>query len=57
VLDLPKYSDYSTIQEILYLKELFDKLWEMVTNFNALNEKWMNGPLIEINANQVEQEV
>jgi hypothetical protein len=29
----------------------------MVSKFNSTNEKWMNGPIQEVNSEQVEQEV
>ena len=49
--------DFTIIQEIVILKEPFDKLWEMVINLFNLHEKWMNGSIIQVNSEEVEKEV
>ena len=57
ILDVEDSGDYSIIQEIIVLKEPFDKLWEMVLQLFESHEKWTNGSILELNAEEIEQEV
>ncbi len=57
VLEVERMSEFSEIQEINSLKEPYEKLWKIVFKFNNEYEKWMNGPLNHVDAQQVEQEV
>lgn len=57
ILDIGELSDFSIMQEILNIKDPFDKLWDMAVKFYELHERWMNGPILSVNAEEVEQEV
>ena len=48
---------YNQLQEILTLKEPYDRLWKSAVTFNKLFDKWMNGPILEVDAEEVEAEV
>lgn len=50
-------TDYSIIQEIIQMKEPFDKLWDMVVKFQSFYEKWMNGPILTVNPEEVDEQV
>jgi len=57
ILDAEEIDEYPIIQEIIAIKEPFDKLWEMVFKLFESHEKWTNGPILELNAEEIEQEV
>lgn len=57
ILGLEETTDFSIIQEIVVLKEPFDKLWDMVVRFQSFYEKWMNGPILMVNAEEVDEQV
>lgn len=42
---------------MLVAKEPYEKLWTAAVKFRDYYEKWMNGPLLEVNAEEVEEEV
>ena len=48
---------YGQIQDIMHNKEPYDKLWVAAVKFHAYYDKWMNGPLLQVNAEKVEEEV
>ncbi len=48
---------YTQIQDILTTKEPYDKLWQAAVKFHMYHDKWMNGPLQQVNAEEVEEEV
>ena len=48
---------YYQIQELTVAKEPYEKLWQGAVKFHRYYEKWMNGPLLEVNAEEVEEEV
>lgn len=50
-------SPYPQIQELLAKKEPFDKLWKTAVEFQTKHDQWMNGPLLNVNAEIVEDEV
>jgi len=39
------------------LKDPFESLWEMALKLFNYHEKWMNGPFLSVNAEEVELEV
>ncbi len=45
------------MQDIINLKEPFDKLWGTAIKLYKSHEKWMNGPLLDISSEEVEQEI
>lgn len=57
ILDTGERTEFTTIQDIIGIKDPFDKLWETAIKLYKLHEKWMNGPILEISAEEVEQEV
>ncbi|XP_076804480.1 dynein axonemal heavy chain 3-like isoform X3 [Clavelina lepadiformis] len=57
LLDVGHVSPYPQIQEITSKKEPFEKLWRNVVAFNKMHDKWMNGPLLEVNAEVVDENV
>ena len=38
-------------------KEPYEKLWTGAVKFHKYYDKWMNGPLLEVDAEEVEEEV
>ena len=52
-IDPEEIDDYPIIQEIITLKEPFDKLWEMVFKLFESHEKWTNGPILQLNAEEI----
>ena len=48
---------YQQIQDITQTKEPYDKLWQAAVKFHMYYDKWMNGPLLHVNAEEVEEEV
>ena len=56
-MDVGHVSPYPQIQEITSKKEPFEKLWRNVVAFNKMHDKWMNGPLLEVNAEVVDENV
>ncbi|CAH1783206.1 unnamed protein product, partial [Owenia fusiformis] len=57
LLNTGNQTPYMQIQEMLIKKEPYDKLWKAATKFHLYYEKWMNGPLLNVNAEEVEEEV
>ncbi|XP_067915582.1 dynein axonemal heavy chain 3-like [Heterodontus francisci] len=57
LLETGHISPYHQIQNIINAKEPFEKLWKIAVQFNLHYDKWMNGPLLQVNAEEVEQEV
>mgnify|MGYP001791763406 CR=1 FL=1 len=45
------------LDELAVMKEPFDKLWTNAVHFHNQYEKWMSGPLLLVNAEEVEEEV
>lgn len=48
---------YTQIQDLQRMKEPYEKLWISAVKFFECHEKWMNGPLLLVNAEEVEEEV
>jgi len=38
-------------------REPYEKLWSTAVTFQKYYDKWMNGPILEVNAEVVEEEV
>ncbi|XP_067861511.1 dynein axonemal heavy chain 3-like [Heptranchias perlo] len=57
LLETGHISPYHQIQNILNAMEPFEKLWKIAVQFNLHYDKWMNGSLLQVNAEEVEQEV
>ncbi|XP_023932407.1 dynein heavy chain 3, axonemal [Lingula anatina] len=57
LLGIGQQSPYVEIQDIQSAMEPYEKLWKAAVKFYAQNDKWMNGPLLEVNAEVVEEEV
>ncbi|XP_067934548.1 dynein axonemal heavy chain 3-like [Watersipora subatra] len=49
-------SDF-VLNDLAAKKEPFDKLWSNAVHFHQQHEKWMSGPLLQVNAEEVEEEV
>ena len=50
-------SPYPQIQELIASKEPFDKLWRVVVAFNSRQDEWMNGSILQLNAEEIDEEV
>ncbi|KAK7495478.1 hypothetical protein BaRGS_00013176, partial [Batillaria attramentaria] len=50
-------TEYAQIATIQVAKEPYDKLWSTAVKFHQQHDKWMNGPLLDVNAEHVEEEV
>lgn len=48
---------YPQIAEVQALKEPYDRLWKAAVKFHALYDRWMHGPMLEVDAEEVEEEV
>lgn len=48
---------FPQIQTIRVLKEPYDKLWTTALQYHDSHEAWMNGPFLELNAEQVDDDV
>lgn len=48
---------FPQIQMITQAKEPFDRLWKTAVKFYEKQERWMNGPFLELDAEQVEDDV
>ena len=57
MLGIENITPYLQIEEFKVQKEPYDKLWKTGVMFHSQYEKWMNGPLLEVNAEDVEEEV
>lgn len=57
MLNTGEQTQYPVLQEIAQAKDPYDKLWAAAVKFNSCFEKWMNGPLLEVDAEEVEEEV
>ena len=51
------YSAFPQIQEIIVAKEPFDKLWRALVTFHDKQEAWLAGPILKLNAEEIEEEV
>ena len=50
-------SAFPQIQEIMEAKEPFDKLWRALVTFHDKQEMWLAGPILKLNAEEIEEEV
>ena len=50
-------SAFPQIQEIIEAKEPFDKLWRALVTFHDKQEMWLAGPILKLNAEEIEEEV
>ncbi|XP_030856161.1 dynein heavy chain 3, axonemal-like [Strongylocentrotus purpuratus] len=57
LLDVGHISPYPELDQIKEKKEPYDKLWNAAVKFHHMYDKWMNGPLLDVNAEVVEEEV
>ncbi|XP_064633532.1 dynein axonemal heavy chain 3-like isoform X2 [Lineus longissimus] len=57
LLGTGQQTPYSEIQVIQNKKDPYDKLWNAAVQFHRQHDKWMNGPLLEVNAEEVDDEV
>ncbi|KAK2157592.1 hypothetical protein LSH36_188g04054 [Paralvinella palmiformis] len=57
LLQTGEQTAYNQIQEIQHAKEPYEKLWYAAVKFHKYHDKWMNGPLLQVNAEEVEEEV
>lgn len=57
MLGLEMQTEYRQIDEMAAQKDRFDKLWSTVVTFHEAHDRWMNGPLLEVNAEDVEEGV
>ncbi|KAM4037486.1 dynein axonemal heavy chain 3-like [Anomaloglossus baeobatrachus] len=57
LLGMEQIGTYDQISEICKLKEPYETLWTTALHFSTCYDKWMNGPLLQVNAEEVEEEV
>ncbi|XP_068129764.1 dynein axonemal heavy chain 3-like [Hyperolius riggenbachi] len=57
LLEAEQISTFNQISEICKLKEPYEKLWTAAAHFSSCYDKWMNGPFLMVNAEEVEEEV
>ncbi|XP_028407226.1 dynein heavy chain 3, axonemal-like [Dendronephthya gigantea] len=57
LLSVESISSFPRIQEIVEVKEPYDKLWRSVVKFTEKQDQWLKGCLVELNAEEIEEEV
>jgi hypothetical protein len=57
ILNTGTYTEFVAIQEIMAIKDPFDKLWTTAHKLNKLQEKWNEGPMLDLDPDDVEVEV
>ena len=57
LLSVESISSFPRIQEIVEVKEPYDKLWRSVVKFTEKQDEWLKGCLVELNAEEIEEEV
>ena len=57
LLGYERQTEYEKLIKLQLMKEPFDKLWHTAVTFHTEHDKWMNGPILEVNAEVVEEEV
>uniref|UniRef100_A0A8C5PIE1 AAA+ ATPase domain-containing protein n=1 Tax=Leptobrachium leishanense TaxID=445787 RepID=A0A8C5PIE1_9ANUR len=57
LLGIEEISTFDQIQEICKAKEPYERLWTTAVHFTRCYDKWMNGPLLKVNAEEVQKEV
>ncbi|XP_068702145.1 dynein axonemal heavy chain 3-like [Montipora foliosa] len=57
LLGCETHSAFPQIQEIVDAKEPFDKLWRALVTFQDKHEAWLAGPILKLNAEEIEEEV
>lgn len=50
-------SQYPMLQQIITLKDPFDKLWFTFHNFQTKESQWLKGPFMGLNAEEIVEEV
>ncbi|KAJ7305844.1 hypothetical protein JRQ81_010210 [Phrynocephalus forsythii] len=50
-------SQFPLLQTIITHKQPFEQLWVTAYNFHVKSEEWMNGPLLQMNAEEISEEV
>jgi dynein heavy chain len=50
-------SQYPMLQQIISLKDPFDKLWFTFHNFQVKENQWLKGPFMGLNAEEISEEV
>ncbi|XP_030626002.1 dynein heavy chain 3, axonemal [Chanos chanos] len=50
-------SQFPMLQTLMANKQPFDQLWTTALNFHSNSEIWMNGPFLELNAEQISDEL
>ncbi|XP_042293782.1 dynein axonemal heavy chain 3 [Sceloporus undulatus] len=50
-------SQFPLLQTIITHKQPFEQLWVTAYNFHVKSEEWMNGPLAQLNAEEISEEV
>lgn len=50
-------TQYGQIQSITTAREPYEKLWRTAVTFHKEHDNWMNGPLLKVNAEVVDEEV
>ena len=50
-------TSYGIIQDIVNQKDPYERLWNTAVSFSNYYDKWMNGPILNVNAEIVDEEV
>ncbi|XP_053132344.1 dynein axonemal heavy chain 3 isoform X3 [Hemicordylus capensis] len=50
-------SQFPLLQTIISHKQPFEQLWVTAYNFHVKSEEWMNGPILQLNAEEITEEV
>lgn len=54
---MEELSPYAQIHEIIETKAPFDQLWRTIVSFSTSQDKWLNGPILSLNAEEIDEQV
>ena len=57
LLRVEELSPYPQIQEIIQIKAPYDQLWRTIVSFTGSQERWLNGPMLKLNSEEIEDQV
>eukprot|EP00112_Aurelia_sp_Birch-Aquarium-sp1_P009896 Seg2143.2 transcript_id=Seg2143.2/GoldUCD/mRNA.D3Y31 product="hypothetical protein" pseudo=true protein_id=Seg2143.2/GoldUCD/D3Y31 len=57
LLRAEELTPYPQIHELIQSKAPFDQLWRTIVSFTTNQEKWLNGPMVKLNSEEIEDQV
>ncbi|XP_041362756.1 dynein heavy chain 3, axonemal-like isoform X2 [Gigantopelta aegis] len=50
-------SSFPQLQQMFVMKDPYEKLWTTAYNFHLKHDQWLNGPFVNLNAEEIDSEV